>query len=118
MRLILPTLVSFAALCAILRTARAQIFVTHFGNGLPGTGSISEYDATTGATVNPALVSGLNAPLGIAVSGGNLFVVNSNTGTIGKYTTSGALVNPALITGLGSPVAIAASGANLFVTDT
>ena len=67
MRLILPTLVSFAALCAILRTARAQIFVTHFGNGLPGTGSISEYDATTGATVNPALVSGLNLPYSIAI---------------------------------------------------
>jgi hypothetical protein len=28
---------------------------------------IGEYDATTGATINSALVSGLNGPIGIAV---------------------------------------------------
>jgi hypothetical protein len=35
--------------------------------------------------VNPALISGLSAPFGIAVSGSNLFVTNETTGTIGEY---------------------------------
>ena len=38
-------------------------------------GTIGEY-TTAGATVNAALISGLNGPLGIAVSGSNLFVAN------------------------------------------
>ena len=33
-------------------------------------GTIGKYDATTGATINASLVSGLNNPVGIAVSGG------------------------------------------------
>jgi hypothetical protein len=69
--------------------------------------------------VNPALVSGLIFPLGIAISGDRLFVVNGGTdpgtGTIGEYTTSGATVNPALVSGLIFPGAIAVSGDNLFV---
>jgi len=74
--------------------------------------------------VNPALISGLPFPFGIAVSGSDLFVVNVGnfvmgvpTGTIGKYTTAGAAVNPALISGLSSPQGIAVSGSDLFVTE-
>ena len=40
-------------------------------------GTIGEY-TTSGATVNASLVSGLNYPYGIAVSGSNLFVTNYN----------------------------------------
>jgi hypothetical protein len=74
---------------------------------------------TSGATVNPALIS-LNAPSGIAISGSFLFVsgnidVSPTNGTIGVYTTSGDPVNPALISGLDFPVGIAVSGSNLFV---
>ena len=43
--------------------------------------------------MNASLVSGLNDPFGIAVSGSNLFVANYERGTIGEYTTSGAVVN-------------------------
>jgi hypothetical protein len=96
-----------------------QIFVSNGGNGGPGagSGSIGEYDATTGATVNAALVSGLNGgAAGIAVSGGNLFVVGSGDGTIGKYNaTTGATVNATLISGLNQPSRIAVSGGNLYV---
>jgi hypothetical protein len=46
-----------------------------------------------------------------------IFVANSNTGTIGKYTTAGVPVNPDLITGLSDPADIAVSGGNLFVTN-
>src|SRR6516164_2377267 len=75
-----------------LSTARADtIFVTNVF-----TGTIGEY-TTDGATVNPALISGLNHPRGIAVSGSDLFVANEVAGTIGEYTTDGATVNPALI---------------------
>src|SRR6266699_956277 len=112
-QLMLSGLVAFAALYALPGTARAQIFVTNFE-----TGTIGEY-TTLGATVDPALISGLSLPQGIAVSGENLFVTSlnlaSDTGRIGEYTTSGATVNPALITTLGGPSGIAVSGRDLFV---
>ena len=57
--------------------------------------------------MNASLVSGLNAPGGIAVSGSTLFVTNTNSGTIGEYTTSGATVNASLVSGLPSPQGIA-----------
>jgi hypothetical protein len=63
-RLTLSGLAAIAALCAMPGTTPAQIFVTDFE-----TGTIGEY-TTSGATVDPALVSGLSLPQGIAVSGG------------------------------------------------
>src|SRR5689334_12430647 len=41
--------------------------------------------AITGTSASPSLVSGLNEPTGIAVSGANLWVVNDVYGTIGEY---------------------------------
>jgi DNA-binding beta-propeller fold protein YncE len=79
-------------------------------------GSVGEY-TTAGATVNPTLISGLNRPQGIAVSGSDLFVVNEANGTIGKYTTAGATVNASLISGLNGPQGIAVSGSDLFVVN-
>src|SRR5205814_8155674 len=72
-----------------------------------------------GATVNPSLISGLNSPVRIAVSGEFLYVTNlfGGFGTIGKYTTSGATVNAALVSGLNGPQGIAVSGDKLFVTN-
>src|SRR6266567_4560677 len=113
-RLILSGLAASAALCAMPGTIRgAQIFVANFE-----TGTIGEY-TTSGATVDPALISGLSLPQGIAVSGGNLLVtslnVTSESSRIGKYTTSGATVNPALIPGLGPVGDIVVSGERLFI---
>ena len=52
-------------------TARGQdIYVTN-----QVTGTIGEY-SISGGTVNASLVSGLNNPAGIAVSGSDLFVTN------------------------------------------
>jgi len=82
---LISSLAACAALCAMAGTTRAQIFVTNTGSG-----TIGEY-TTSGVPVNPALISGLNYPVGIALSGGNLFVANGLGSTIGKYTTSGAL---------------------------
>src|SRR5947209_18276017 len=71
--------------------------------------TIGEY-TTTGATVNPALISGLSLPDGIAVSGSDLFVSNFGNDTVGEYTTSGARLNPALISALTGPHGIAVVG--------
>jgi DNA-binding beta-propeller fold protein YncE len=77
------------------------------------TGTIGEYNATTGAIVDPALITGLNQPNGIAISGGNLFVTNFETGTIGEYTLSGETVNASLISGLNQPTDIAVVSASV-----
>lgn len=63
-----------------------EIFVVNSSNG-----TIGEY-TTSGATINASLISGLNSPFDVAVSGTDLYVTNGN-GTIGKYTTSGATQN-------------------------
>ncbi len=99
-----------------------NLFVTHSGtttNGIynPGSGSIGEY-TTSGLTVNASLVTGLDHPSGITVSGGNLFVSSYDNGTIGVYNaTTGATVNTALVSGLNHPSDIAVSGGNLYVVN-
>jgi hypothetical protein len=71
--------------------------------------------------VNASLISGLDRPFGIAISGDDLFVVNRGdapgTGTIGEYTTSGAVVNASLISGLNLPYGLAVYGDDLFVAN-
>jgi hypothetical protein len=103
----------FAVVLSLLISSAARadtIYVTNFSSG-----TVGEY-TTSGATVNPSLISGLNHPGGIVVSGSNLFVVAGIFGgTIGEYTTSGATVNPSLIPGLNMPGSIAVSGSDLFV---
>jgi glucose/arabinose dehydrogenase len=73
--------------------------------------------------VNPALVTGLSHPMGIALEGDNLFVVNrlKGTGTIGEYTIMNGTVTamkPSLVkTGLHNPIGIAVAGGDLFVAN-
>ena len=82
-------------------TAQGDIFVTNYN------GTVGEY-TTSGATVNASLVSGLYEPMGIAVSGSNLFVANYSSGTIGEYDAiTGATVNASLVSGLSYPYGIA-----------
>ena len=94
-----------AAVLAMQATARGDtIFETNYGNK-----TIGAY-TTSGATVNASLITGLNGPVGIAVSGSDLFVANTPSigiDTIGEYTTSGATVNASLVSGLAIPWAIA-----------
>jgi hypothetical protein len=63
--------------------------------------------------VNAALISGLDDPLGVAVSGSDLFVINLVGDTVGEYTTAGATVNAALISGLDGPAGIAITGSSV-----
>jgi WD40 repeat protein len=99
-----------------------HLFVT---NGTQGNGNtyVGEYDATTGAALNTHLITGLKNPLGIAVDGNYLYVVNydpkqSHNSTVGEYdATTGAAVNAALVSGLDQPWGIAVFGGNLFITN-
>jgi hypothetical protein len=71
----------------------------------PVLNQIGEYNASTGAPINPLPVTTFN----ISVAGGYLFETNNNT--IGKYdATTGAVVIPALISGLSNPAGIVATG--------
>jgi hypothetical protein len=106
-------------------TVNASLVSVNFHSGLAVSGNylfveestnIAEY-TTSGSLVNGELISGLHTPIGIAISGTNLFVVNEGTGIVGEYTTSGATVNASLISGLGNPSFMAISGTNLFVAN-
>jgi hypothetical protein len=100
------------------------LFVANFA------GAVGKYNATTGAAISPSFIippsfpgavavlgnTGLNAPVGLAVLGNTLFVVN-NGNTVGAYdATTGATFNANFITGLDGPVAIAVKNA-LFVAN-
>jgi hypothetical protein len=96
-------------------STHGQIYVTNFlGN------TIGEY-SMSGGTINAALVTGLNSPSGIVVSGGKLYVANfaqgnAGAGSIGEYdATTGAAINPSLITGLNGPINVAVAGGHLYV---
>ena len=110
-RLIIVSSVSACiALWAMSGTAWGQIYAT------TDSGTVGEYNATTGATINSSLVSGLSSPVGIAVSGANLWVTYGNT--IGEYNaTTGAPVNASLVSGLNSPRGLSEYAGNLFVVN-
>jgi hypothetical protein len=71
-------LIGIAALWAMPGNARAQLYV-----GQIALGSVGEYDATTGTPINANLIRPVNFPVGMAVSGNDLFVVNGDT--VGEY---------------------------------
>src|SRR5437763_1659311 len=99
--IIVSSLIACTALWAMPGTARGQIYETN------NSGTVGEYNATTGAPINSSLVSGLSNPAGIALYGGNLFVVNNGGGTIGEYNAiTGATVSASLVSGLNGPFGI------------
>lgn len=106
--------IAFALVCFLSETVHAQIFVSESNGGSAGNGFIGEY-ASDGSPINTALISGLDDPMGIATSGGNIFVVNSLSGTVGEYATDGSTINSSLISGLTFPDALAISGSDIFV---
>lgn len=104
-------LVAAGVVCSATQTWADQMFVVSSDN------TVGEY-TTSGTTINPALVSGLSSPQGVAVSGGHLFITNAGSNTIGEYDArTGAVINPALISGLHQPSGIAIIGNTLFVAN-
>jgi hypothetical protein len=104
-------LVGLTTMGAIPACAFGQIFVTSITGG-----TIGEY-SFSGTAINSTLISGLDNPHGLALSGNDLFVVIRNTGIVAEYTTAGATVNATLITGFTTPSDITVSGNYLYVTD-
>jgi hypothetical protein len=86
-----------------------------------GCGEIGQYtlgsDAGTISSSNPNLISGLGYPRGIAASGSNLFVTDSNANAIDEFDTSGNTLAAPLVSALQFPWGIATDGSNLFVAN-
>jgi uncharacterized repeat protein (TIGR03803 family) len=79
-------------------------------------GSVGEYNETTGAVLNGALVAS-GQPESIAVSGSSLYVLTLG-GPVAEYNSfTGATINASLIAGLSDPRDMVISGSNLYVTD-
>jgi hypothetical protein len=88
----------FIALAVLATTfvasASGQLYVASWHTGA-NDGTIGEY-TSSGATITPALITGLTQPDGLVSDGiGDLFVANHYT--IGEYRISGATVNSALV---------------------
>ena len=43
------------------------LFVVNFGFGVPGAGTVGEYDAKMGSTINGKFIKGLTFPSGVAI---------------------------------------------------
>jgi RHS repeat-associated protein len=103
----------------------STLFVAHyqqFNNPKnPGLGSVSAYDAKSGALINGNLIIGLKGPAALEVSGDTLYVVNSGytavgAGSVGEYSAStGTVLNASFIPGLTQPFGIATLGNTIFV---
>lgn len=112
-RALCTLLLCFAALWAVPRSARAQLYVNQDANPssqLVASG-VGEYNAATGAAINANFISGLNEPLALAVSANTLYVADiiGAGGTIRAYNAgTGAVINANFITGL-DPSGIAVS---------
>jgi hypothetical protein len=77
---------------------------------------VSEYNATTGAAINPTLVTNLVQPKCLAVSGNTLYVGSAFSRTVGAYNaTTGAAINPSFINSLNPPQGLAVLGTHLYV---
>jgi DNA-binding beta-propeller fold protein YncE len=65
-------------------------------------------------------ITGLENPIGLAVSGNTLYVSGAALGSVGKYNaTTGAAINANFITGLNDPfgLALSADGTALLVSN-
>jgi hypothetical protein len=76
---------------------------------------VSQYDATKGEVISASFITGLNGPIGLAVTGptafftsATLFVGNNGSATVGEYDAkTGLAINASFITGLNNPVGLA-----------
>ncbi|MEO6848805.1 MAG: DUF4838 domain-containing protein, partial [Chthoniobacterales bacterium] len=90
-----------------------------------GSNSIGKYDGKTGLAINASLITGLNAPRGIDIAVGNIYVANYGANSVGKYTLEGVAVTQGtppmttdFITGLSAPYGVKVDAAgNLYVSN-
>ncbi len=106
-------LIAIAALGAMPKNGRAQVYVTQLPS-FPSSviGVVSEFP------INTDLITGLSVPVGLALRGNTLFVAIQGIQTVGKYdATTGGVINPSFITGLSLPVGLALGVNILFVAN-
>ena len=118
LRAVSAFLIAIAALAAMPGNAHAQLYVTQLV-GFGPAGIVSEYDAhSAGTVINANFVTGLNAPVGLAVKGNTLYVANQSSGTVSAYdaTTGAAAPKFTTITGLKKPTGLAVTGNTLYVS--
>jgi len=113
-RALCTLLLGIAALWAMPRSARAQLYVINQNSS-----AIGEYNATTGAIINAEFITvGINGPTALLLSGNTLFVANEIGNSVAEYNaTTGAVINVNFITALDGPQGLALWGNNLFVSN-
>jgi len=88
-RALCTLLLCIAVLWAMPKSARAQLLASEYSSD-----SVGEFNATTGALINPSFITGLNGP--------------SDSNTVGEYNaTTGAAINASFIKGLSNPSELA-----------
>jgi WD40 repeat protein len=86
-----------------------------------GAGYVGKYDAKTGAAISQSFITGESGfyPTGLALSGGDLFVADSDHEVVGKYDAkTGATINASFLTFVGGGVGnmgLGALGDHLFL---
>ena len=104
-----------AIMLAFGQRMNAQIMYVPENDG----NTVDAYNISTGTAVNVFSITGVTQPVGVAVSGNNLFVNYSGTGgnsNIGEYNaTTGALISGTFIQVTGPAQAMVVSGTNLYV---
>jgi hypothetical protein len=90
---------------------QGQLYVSEVGN------KVGEYNASSGAVINANFITGLSNPLGLALSGNDLFVAVQDGLAVAEYNaTSGASINASFVTTpFAYPYGIAISAGDLFV---
>lgn len=99
---------TFAYPKAVVRDSGGALYVTDYTND-----AIRKIQSGTVST----LVSGLDGPHGLAISGSTLYFTNSTGGTVQKVSTSGTGLTT-LASGLQMPTEIIVSGNDLYVSET
>jgi hypothetical protein len=103
---------------AALAVSGDDLFVaTSASPDIVGAGAIGEFN-TSGMLVAGPLISGLTDPIGLGVSGSNLFVLEAGlvgpNGEINEYTLGGTFENQ-IASGLLNPLSMAVDGSDIFV---
>lgn len=99
---------TFAYPKAVVRDSNGVLYVTDFAND-----AIRKIQSGTVST----LVSGLDGPHGLAISGSTLYFTNATGGTVQKVSTSGTGLTT-LASSLQTPTEIIISGSDLYVAET
>lgn len=94
-------------------SAQAQMVLVSSLNS----GTIGLYNATTGATINSQLVTGLNGPYGVTHDSSAIYVSNIYTGIVSKYDLlTGAVINPSFLA-VASPTGLLVNDGILYVAN-